>query len=59
MARDAEEGIPKVCRDDLKLKPAHMSTTQRTSFPKAEFFSALTASGMPSAAEFSVVPWRK
>ena len=34
-----------------------MSTTQRTSFSKAEFFSALTASGMPEVPqEFSVVP---
>ena len=34
-----------------------MSTTQRTSFPEAEFFSALTASGMPEVPqEFAVVP---
>jgi hypothetical protein len=34
-----------------------MSTTQRTSFPKAEFFSRLTASGMPEVPQqFSVVP---
>ena len=35
-----------------------MLTTQRTSFPKTEFFSELTASGMPEVPqEFSVIPW--
>ena len=35
-----------------------MPTIQRTSFPKAEFFSALSASGMPEVPqEFSVVPF--
>ncbi|HEX6770084.1 MAG TPA: hypothetical protein VF208_12090, partial [Candidatus Binatia bacterium] len=34
-----------------------MSTTERSSFPQAEFFSALAAAGMPEVPqEFSVVP---